>query len=182
MRPALDEMSASQWIRCRRRALGVTTAEVAARAGLTASQVEDVESGRNVAGLDLVRAALAARPSELLLRNRQAVLEAARRHGVRDVRVFGSVARGDDTAGSDVDLLVDLQGRSAFDLIAFQDEAARALTVPVDVITDNPGLTDRVRTVARAEAVSLRELQSPDTRPTRKLPTERHTERTLEQR
>lgn len=74
---------------------------------------------------------------------------------MRDVRVFGSVAHGDDTADSDIDLLVDLQGRSALDLIAFQDEVARVLTVPVDVVPGSPRLADWGRHMARAEAVPL---------------------------
>lgn len=45
---------------------------------------------------------------ELRLR-REAILELARHHGAREVRVFGSVARGDADAGSDVDFLVDME-------------------------------------------------------------------------
>ena len=45
----------------------------------------------------------------LLQRFRGQLQEAARRHGVRNIRVFGSVARGDETANSDIDLLVELE-------------------------------------------------------------------------
>lgn len=50
----------------------------------------------------------------LLRRHRAAILAAADRHGVRSVRVFGSRARGDASAGSDVDLLVEAGPRRPF--------------------------------------------------------------------
>lgn len=55
--------------------------------------------------------------------SRERVEEAALRHGVRSVRVFGSVARGTDAEGSDLDLLVEFEpGRDLFDLIELKDE------------------------------------------------------------
>lgn len=60
----------------------------------------------------------------------------ARRHGARNVRVVGSVARGEQEAGSDVDLLVDMQpGRTLFDVAALHDDLEALLGRPVDVIT-----------------------------------------------
>lgn len=60
----------------------------------------------------------------------------ARRHGARNVRVVGSVARGEQQAGSDVDLLVDMQpGRSLFDVAALHDDLEELLGRSVDVIT-----------------------------------------------
>ena len=54
---------------------------------------------------------------ELRAGNREAILRLAAEHGARNVRVFGSVARGDGDAESDIDFLVDLEpGRSLFDL------------------------------------------------------------------
>lgn len=51
---------------------------------------------------------------------REAILQLARRHGAREIRVFGSVARGDAGKGSDVDFLVDMEaGRSLLDLGGF---------------------------------------------------------------
>ncbi len=48
-------------------------------------------------------------PTLEMLRNRRTdILQIAERRGVKNVRVFGSVARGEDTANSDIDLLVDL--------------------------------------------------------------------------
>jgi len=74
---------------------------------------------------------------------------------VRDVRVFGSVARGEDQATSDVDLLVELRpGRTLLDLVAFRDEASKIVGLPVDVATPDT-LKPRARTRATADAVPL---------------------------
>lgn len=57
---------------------------------------------------------------DALRAQRTKILETARRRGVRNVRVFGSVARGDERENSDVDLLVELEpARSLFDLGGF---------------------------------------------------------------
>jgi predicted nucleotidyltransferase len=50
------------------------------------------------------------RASEQLHQQRDAILRVAGRHGAGNLAVFGSVARGEETAGSDVDLLVDITG------------------------------------------------------------------------
>jgi uncharacterized protein len=158
--PSLDEMSFGQWVRYRRRALGLTQTDVAARAKMAQSNLAAIEAGRRGAGpqtMARLRAALSARPSVLLDRNRAAVLDAARRHRVKNVRVFGSVARGDDRPGaSDVDLLVELpDDRSVAAYLEFADEASRILTVPVDVVADGGARVDRVLAAARAEASAL---------------------------
>jgi predicted nucleotidyltransferase len=75
--------------------------------------------------------------------------------GPRNVRVFGSVQRGEATGSSDLDLLVDMsEGRSLFDLIALGDELKAVLGVEIDVVTEqslSPYLRDRIL----AEAVAL---------------------------
>jgi hypothetical protein len=76
------------------------------------------------------------RPSAALEANRERILELARAHGARNVRVFGSAARGTDREGSDVDLLVDVDERATlFTLAGLQQELSRLLGVPVDVRT-----------------------------------------------
>jgi predicted nucleotidyltransferase len=72
----------------------------------------------------------------LLLRDRRdEIVEPAARHGVRNVRVFGSVARGEDDLESDVDLLVDLDpGVGLFALGALQTELEEMLGRDVDVV------------------------------------------------
>jgi len=78
----------------------------------------------------------------------------ARRHGASNVRVFGSVVRGEDTQDSDVDFLVDMEdGRSLLDLAGLQQDFERVLGRKVDVLTVpgvNPYLKDRILREAQA--------------------------------
>ena len=61
-------------------------------------------------------------PASLVSRRRE-ILELAARHGARNVRVFGSVARGDDRPDSDIDLLVDVEaGRTLLDVIGLEQD------------------------------------------------------------
>jgi len=92
---------------------------------------------------------------ELLRTKRAEILEIAARHGARNVRVFGSVARGAAGADSDVDLLVDMEaGRSLFDLGGLLVDLEDLLGCPVDVLTEE-GLRERIRTRVLEEAVAL---------------------------
>jgi predicted nucleotidyltransferase len=82
------------------------------------------------------------RPSEAIPRHRDALLEAARRYGITNLRVFGSVARGDDTAQSDVDLLVDApRGTTYFDLARLKREVEDLTGLTFDIHTHS-GLKD----------------------------------------
>ena len=69
-------------------------------------------------------------------------------HGADNVRVFGSVGRGEQGSSSDLDLLVDMaEGRSLFDLIALSNDLEESLGVEVDVVTEaslSPYMRDRV--------------------------------------
>lgn len=83
------------------------------------------------------------------------VLEAAERHGARNVRLFGSVARGEAGPDSDLDLLVELdKGRSLLDHAGLVIELESILGCRVDVATEQ-GLRPRVRERVLAEAVPL---------------------------
>ena len=78
-------------------------------------------------------------PTEVLLRElRQDILELAHRHGARNVRLFGSVVRGEATEESDVDLLVDAEEETSpwfpAGLIA---ELEKLLERRVDVVTED---------------------------------------------
>ena len=89
-----------------------------------------------------------------LIENRRAeILALAERHGVRDVRVFGSMARGDAGAGSDVDLLVSLApGKTGLALGALLADVELLLGRRVDIVTEgglHPGIRDRVLEEAR---------------------------------
>jgi predicted nucleotidyltransferase len=74
---------------------------------------------------------------ELIRSKKSDILAIATRHGAKNVRVFGSVARGEDTDTSDVDLLVSMEkNRSLYDLIGLQQEIQDILKRNVDVLTD----------------------------------------------
>jgi predicted nucleotidyltransferase len=86
---------------------------------------------------------------------RETILQIAQRHGATNVRVFGSISRGDARADSDVDFLVDLDaGRSLFDLGGLLMDLQEFLGCPVDVVTEK-GLRPRIRERVLREAVSL---------------------------
>ena len=76
------------------------------------------------------------KPSVALEANQTALREAVQRFRTRNPRVFGSVLRGEDKDGSDLDLLVDpLPGVTLFDLGGLQVELEEMLGVPVDLLT-----------------------------------------------
>ena len=85
------------------------------------------------------------RPSEAIARHRDALLEAARRHGVSNLRVFGSVARGEDHDASDVDLLVDAsRGTTYFALARLKREVETLTGIAFDIHT-SAGLKEQIR-------------------------------------
>lgn len=92
---------------------------------------------------------------ERLIAHRDELLAAADRHGLEDVRVFGSLARGEDAEGSDVDLLVRRRpGSRALSVIGLEEDAEALLGTAVDVVSDS-GLADRSRDEILATAVTL---------------------------
>jgi predicted nucleotidyltransferase len=77
-------------------------------------------------------------PAELLTNKREEILRIAARHGATNVRVFGSVARGEAGPNSDVDFLVDAgPNRSAFFPAGLLADLEDALGCKVDVLTEN---------------------------------------------
>jgi predicted nucleotidyltransferase len=95
------------------------------------------------------------RPSIALQTHRKAIREIALRHRVSDVRVFGSALHGDDTDGSDLDLLVEPTAETTlFDIGAIQFELKKLLGIPVDVLT--PGaLPDSFKERIMKEAIPV---------------------------
>ncbi len=95
------------------------------------------------------------RPSEALSRHRSRILEIALSHHVRNVRVFGSVSRGEDGPGSDVDLLVDPTVQTTYMGIgAIRYELKNLLGMDVDVLTPD-GLPSRCRDQVLRDAVPI---------------------------
>ncbi|MFZ4894988.1 nucleotidyltransferase family protein [Plantibacter sp. Mn2098] len=90
-------------------------------------------------------------------RHRAELLLVLERYGAVNPRVFGSVAREDATASSDVDLIVDLtpmQGNPLMRVAGIGEEFGRLLGVRVDVVTEGL-LREPVAATARADAVPL---------------------------
>lgn len=89
----------------------------------------------------------------MIRRRRGEILAAAARHGATNVRIYGSVARGEARPASDIDVLVEMKaGSSLLDLAALHLELEDILGFPVEIGTDvKPRLRERVR----AEAVKL---------------------------
>src|SRR4051794_1266145 len=170
-----------QTIRQARREANLSQVDLAGRVGTSQSALARYETGASLPTLPTLERLLAAcgrqleikappaRPlapvssvrsligpqADRLRRQRRPLLDAAERHGIGHLRAFGSLARGEATATSDVDLLVDLKpGRTLLDLAAFRREAGEILDLPVDVATVDM-LKDRIREEVLTEALPL---------------------------
>lgn len=164
-------------IRAARRGARLSQTELARRAGVAQSVISAYEADRREPGLRTLTKLIEATGHQLsfslippprnrlglpdsrlgrrLRQHRQAVLELADRRGARNVRVFGSVARGEDTADSDVDLLVDLdEGVGLVSLAGLARELSELLGVEVDVVPADT-LKARIRDEVLGEAVVL---------------------------
>ncbi len=160
-----------------RRRSGLSQSELATRAGVTQSVVSEYEAGKRQPSVPTLARLVAATGYELTLgleqsgpvvrglpdtplgrrlrQHRRALLEVAQRAGASNLRVFGSVARGEDGPDSDVDLLVDLpENTSLFALLALEGALERILKVNVDLAPVS-SLKPRVRDEALADAVAL---------------------------
>ena len=92
---------------------------------------------------------------EELRRRPEEILAVATRHGASNVRVFGSVVRGEQDHDSDLDLIVDMEeDRSLFDLGGLAFDLEELLGCAVDVGLDD-SFNERVRDQVLAEAVAL---------------------------
>lgn len=132
---------------------GMTQTELAQAVGVTQTVVSAYERGRRQPTLPTLCRLLAAagfapslelQPLDSARRRRlidevrshlDEIGEIAARHGASNVRVFGSVARGDEDEGSDIDLLVDLDEQAdLFSLVRLERELSDLLGVDVDVV------------------------------------------------
>ncbi|HET6911712.1 MAG TPA: nucleotidyltransferase domain-containing protein, partial [Mycobacteriales bacterium] len=151
--------------------------ELARRSGVAQSVVSAYEAGKRQPALPTLSKLIAATGHTLAMnlersdpsvrglpdtplgrrvrQHRQALLDAVAEAGGSNLRVFGSVARGEDRPDSDVDLLVDLpEGTGLFALQALEGRLRRILRVDVDV-SPSGSLKPRVRAEAEAEAIAL---------------------------
>ncbi|WP_131784424.1 helix-turn-helix domain-containing protein [Protofrankia symbiont of Coriaria ruscifolia] len=143
-------------LRDARRRAGLTQVELAARAGVPQSVISAYESGRRQPAVSTLAALIEATGFELTVgvrplpcrlqmlsgpvgravrRHRRELIAAAAAHGVSNLRVFGSVARGQDRPDSDVDLLADLPADlGLLGLGRVQDGLETILGVRVDLV------------------------------------------------
>ena len=90
-----------------------------------------------------------------LRERREEILSIAERRGAKNVRIFGSVARGEAGPDSDIDFLVEFEiGRSLFDLGGFIADIEDLLGCKVDVVSER-GLRPRFRDQVIREAVAI---------------------------
>ncbi|KAI3602911.1 MULTISPECIES: nucleotidyltransferase family protein [Cupriavidus] len=95
------------------------------------------------------------KPSLALSSHREAIRRVVSAHRASNPRVFGSVVHGDDTEGSDLDLLIDpTPDTTLFDIGAIRHELLQLLGVPVDVLTPK-ALPEKFRATVLAEAVPV---------------------------
>ncbi|WP_375479710.1 helix-turn-helix domain-containing protein [uncultured Jatrophihabitans sp.] len=163
-------------LRSARQRAHLTQQQLAARAGVTQSVVSAYESGRRQPSVPTLAALIAATGFELDLqlrttprrldvltgpigrrvrRHRRQLLDTATAHGIHGLRVFGSVARGEDQPGSDLDLLADLPpGMGLIGLGRARDALGAIIGCSVDLVpvTD---LKAGVREHVEAEMVAL---------------------------
>jgi uncharacterized protein len=164
-------------LRAARRSASLSQTDLARRARVAQSVVSAYESGRREPAFSTLLRLVAATGHRLVVelepdgqsrpglpdtplgrrlrRRRTAVLDTARRHGASNVRVFGSVARGEDGPESDVDLVVDLaSGTGLVGLATLERELASVLGTAVDLVPSD-SLRSVVRDVIDTEAIPL---------------------------
>jgi predicted nucleotidyltransferase/DNA-binding XRE family transcriptional regulator len=169
--------SSGELLREARTSAGLSQSDLARRAGVPQSVVSEYEAGKRQPAVPTLARLVAATGHELTLslnrsdptvrglpdtplgrrlrHHRKALLDAVASAGASNLRVFGSVARGEDGPDSDVDLLVDLpEGMSLFAVLTLEGALERILKAPVD-LAPVTSLKPRVRAEALADAVAV---------------------------
>ncbi len=174
----VSNVSPGHLLREARTSVHLSQADVARRARIAQSVISAYESGRREPSVSTLERLVSATGHRLVLnlkragdgsalglpdtplgrrlrQRRRAVLACAARHRASNVRVFGSVARGEDQPDSDVDLVVDLDANiGLFALEALRRELSEILGVSVDVAPSD-SLRPRVREDVQREAIPL---------------------------
>lgn len=137
----VDRSRAPHVVRAARLDRGMSQADLARAAGMSQPNVAAIENGTRNPSEDALERLLRAadyRPSLALEDNAEAIVETGRRHGLHDIRVFGSIATGADHFTSDIDLLARIDaGRGYFDIAAFTSAVEELTGFTVDVIVDD---------------------------------------------
>lgn len=93
--------------------------------------------------------------SKALSNNRDDILRISAAHGASNLRVFGSVSRGEASSKSDIDLLINLEpGRTLLDVIAIKQDLEDLLGCKVDVVTED-AVSPYIRGQILKDAISL---------------------------
>jgi hypothetical protein len=107
------------------------------------------------AGAGTVNVEMAVADLDAIRERRSEILDRASQHGARNVRVFGSAARGDAGPESDVDLLVEMEpGRSLLDFVGLWQELEDLLGLKVDLVSEG-GISPYLREQILSEAIAL---------------------------
>ena len=86
---------------------------------------------------------------------KESIVNIAKKYGISNIRIFGSVARKEETSKSDVDFLIDLEpGRSAFDMGGFLIDIQDMLNCRVDLVTEK-GINPRIKEYILKDLVNL---------------------------
>lgn len=91
---------------------------------------------------------------ELRTKHKAVILEIANRYGVQNIRIFGSIARGEANAESDLDLLVHMTKPLGFAFAGFQIDLEERIGMPVQAVTDD-SLSPYIGPYILKEAVPL---------------------------
>jgi len=125
-------------IRVERRAAGMSQSQLARAARVPQPNLSAYENGRRMPSpevLERITRALSVRPSARIEQHRDSIRSLVAKHHAAAPRIFGSVARGEDEPGSDVDLLVDFTDEaSLLDEVGLRLALTDLLHVEVDVI------------------------------------------------
>lgn len=168
--------SAGELLREARLRAGLSQTELARRAGVAQSVISTYEADKREPGLHTLDKLISATGSELsiglipgtpttehhtgrlgamLRQKRLDIIAMAADRGVTNIRIFGSVARGEDTVNSDVDLLVTVgDGVGLFALLGLQSDLEDLLGTKVDLVPDE-GIKPRLQEKIFSEAIAL---------------------------